>query len=87
MWAENNIPYNINLGLFVFFQHSRECDMGSPNVELHSIPSGKNMILAEVSACIFVGEAEKPGCGSLHTPDDYHGTFWQWKPADRNATA
>ncbi|NWS40303.1 PA24E phospholipase, partial [Probosciger aterrimus] len=26
-----------------------------PNVELHSIPSGKNMILAEVSACSFVG--------------------------------
>ncbi|NXH94738.1 PA24E phospholipase, partial [Pachycephala philippinensis] len=35
-------------------------DTGSPNVELHSIPSGKNMILAEVSACFFVGEAEKP---------------------------
>lgn len=49
--------------------------MGSPNVELHSIPSGKNMILAKVSACIFVGEAEKSGCGSLHPPDDYHGTF------------
>ncbi|NWV56194.1 PA24E phospholipase, partial [Daphoenositta chrysoptera] len=40
--------------------HSRVYDTGSPNVELHSIPSGKNMILAEVSACFFVGEAEKP---------------------------
>lgn len=30
-------------------------DTGFPNVELHSIPSGKNMILAEVSACFFSG--------------------------------
>lgn len=44
-------------------------------MELHSIPSGENMILAEVSACFFVGEAEKPGCESLHPRDDYHGTF------------
>ncbi|NWS10446.1 PA24E phospholipase, partial [Pachyramphus minor] len=35
-------------------------DTGSPNVELHSIPSGENIILAEVSACFFVGEAENP---------------------------
>ncbi|NXU36485.1 PA24E phospholipase, partial [Drymodes brunneopygia] len=28
--------------------HSHVYDTGSPNVELHSIPSGKNMILAEV---------------------------------------
>ncbi|NWU29557.1 PA24E phospholipase, partial [Dyaphorophyia castanea] len=34
--------------------HSRVYDTGSPNLELHSIPSGKNMILAEVSACFFV---------------------------------
>ncbi|NWV87429.1 PA24E phospholipase, partial [Machaerirhynchus nigripectus] len=40
--------------------HSRVHNTGSPNVELHSIPSGKNMILAEVSACFFVEEAEKP---------------------------
>ncbi|NXD22643.1 PA24E phospholipase, partial [Spelaeornis formosus] len=41
--------------------HSRVYDTGSSNVELHSIPSGKNMILAEVSGCLFVGEAGKPG--------------------------
>ncbi|NWI05505.1 PA24E phospholipase, partial [Tichodroma muraria] len=41
--------------------HSCVYDTGSPNVELHSIPNGKNMTLAEVSACFFVGEAEKPG--------------------------
>ncbi|NXY31381.1 PA24E phospholipase, partial [Pomatorhinus ruficollis] len=41
--------------------HSRVSDTGSPSVELHSIPSGENMILAEVSACFFVGQAEKPG--------------------------
>ncbi|NXL14434.1 PA24E phospholipase, partial [Setophaga kirtlandii] len=53
--------------------HSCVYDTGSPNVELHSIPSGKNMILAEVSTCFFlVGEAEKPGYGNLHPPDDYH---------------
>ncbi|NXN96472.1 PA24E phospholipase, partial [Rhinopomastus cyanomelas] len=33
--------------------------VSSPNVELHSFPSGKNMLLAEVSACSFVGEAEQ----------------------------
>ncbi|NXM33703.1 PA24E phospholipase, partial [Oxyruncus cristatus] len=39
---------------------SRIYDTGSPNVqELHSVPSGENMILAEVSVCFFVGEAEK----------------------------
>ncbi|NWZ18292.1 PA24E phospholipase, partial [Asarcornis scutulata] len=33
--------------------HSRLCgtNSGSPNMELHSLPSGKSMILAEVSAC------------------------------------
>ncbi|NWR88062.1 PA24E phospholipase, partial [Furnarius figulus] len=41
--------------------HSRVYDRGSPNVELHSIPSGENMILAEVSTCFLVKEAEKPG--------------------------
>ncbi|NXT76754.1 PA24E phospholipase, partial [Zapornia atra] len=30
-----------------------------PNVELHSFPSGKNVILAEVSACSVVGEVEE----------------------------
>ncbi|KFV52747.1 Cytosolic phospholipase A2 epsilon, partial [Tyto alba] len=39
---------------------SRVYDTGSPNVELHSLPSGKNMILAQVSACSSVGEVEKP---------------------------
>ncbi|NXH01176.1 PA24E phospholipase, partial [Loxia leucoptera] len=34
--------------------HSCVYDTGFPNVELHSIPSGKNMILAEVSACFFI---------------------------------
>ncbi|TRZ26302.1 hypothetical protein HGM15179_000914 [Zosterops borbonicus] len=38
--------------------HSCVYDTGSPNVELHSIPSGENMILAEVSACFFVGEVD-----------------------------
>ncbi|NXK95096.1 PA24E phospholipase, partial [Formicarius rufipectus] len=32
---------------------SRGYNRGSPNVELHSIPSGENMILAEVSICFF----------------------------------
>ncbi|NXX84965.1 PA24E phospholipase, partial [Urocolius indicus] len=31
---------------------------GSPNVELHSLPSGKNVLLAEVSTCSSVGEVE-----------------------------
>ncbi|NXT71155.1 PA24E phospholipase, partial [Chaetops frenatus] len=39
--------------------HSWGYDTGSPNVELHSMPSGKNMMLAEVSA-LFMGETEKP---------------------------
>ncbi|NWT30067.1 PA24E phospholipase, partial [Cardinalis cardinalis] len=33
--------------------HSCVYDTGSPIMELHSIPSGKNMVLAEVSACFF----------------------------------
>ncbi|NXC39585.1 PA24E phospholipase, partial [Penelope pileata] len=41
--------------------HSYLCgtNSGSENMELHSLPSGKTMILAEVSACSFVGEAEE----------------------------
>ncbi|KAF4787941.1 Cytosolic phospholipase A2 beta [Turdus rufiventris] len=38
--------------------HSRECDMGSPNVELHSIPSGKNMILAKDKRFDLYAKAE-----------------------------
>ncbi|NXL96352.1 PA24E phospholipase, partial [Tyrannus savana] len=34
--------------------HSRVYDTGSPSMELHSIPSGENMILAEVSACFLM---------------------------------
>lgn len=48
----------------------------SPNMELHSLPSGKNMTLAEVSACFLVGEVKKPDCGSLQPLDDYKGNFW-----------
>lgn len=51
------------------------CDTGSANVELHSLPSGKNMILAEVSACSFVGGVEKAEHGTLYPPDDYEGTL------------
>ncbi|KFQ18273.1 Cytosolic phospholipase A2 epsilon, partial [Merops nubicus] len=40
--------------------HSHVYDTRSPNVELHSFPSGKNIILAEVSACSSVGEVEEP---------------------------
>ncbi|RMC00530.1 hypothetical protein DUI87_23144 [Hirundo rustica rustica] len=38
--------------------HSRVYDTGSPNVELHSIPSGKNMILAEDKRFDLYAKAE-----------------------------
>lgn len=44
-------------------------------MELHSLPSGKNMLLAEVSASSSVREVEKPECGSLHSPENYYATF------------
>ncbi|KFQ38904.1 Cytosolic phospholipase A2 epsilon, partial [Mesitornis unicolor] len=48
--------------IFVFSQLSRvyNTNSGSPNVELHSLPNGKSMTLAEVSACSFMGEVEEP---------------------------
>ncbi|NXH21733.1 PA24E phospholipase, partial [Bucco capensis] len=42
------------------YLHSHVYDAGFPNLELHSLPSGKNMILAEVSACCSVGGVENP---------------------------
>ncbi|RLW09884.1 hypothetical protein DV515_00002282 [Chloebia gouldiae] len=38
--------------------NSRVCDTGFPNVELHSIPSGKNMILAEDKRFDLYAKAE-----------------------------
>ncbi|NWR58200.1 PA24E phospholipase, partial [Bucorvus abyssinicus] len=42
------------------FSHSPGYDTGSPNMALHFLPSGKNMLLAEVSACSSAGAVEKP---------------------------
>ena len=63
--------------IFVFFQCScvYDTNSSSPSMELHSLPSGKNMTLTEVGACSFMGEVEKTECGSLRPSDDYQGTF------------